>query len=316
MFSVDGNPILVDELHVLEELKRQCNEKGTNLFSTFRPTGTDDIMTNCPFHKEGQERRPSFGISTKNMLCHCFTCGWAGTLYQMISEVFGHYDDGGEFGRKWLSKHFLTFTLESRQPLEFNLSRTNKQHVVAAPGFTEEELDKYRYYHPYMYERGLTDEIIENFDIGFDSINQCITFPVFDIDKTPVFIARRSVKTKFFNYPSGVEKPVYAAERFTSAKYSEAVVCESFFDCLTCWKHGRPAVALMGTGTEYQYNILNTLPVRKYVLAMDADNAGNTATIKLTNKLKNTKILSYLALPPGSDVNDCDSFFDELQEYL
>ena len=315
MFTVNGHPLIADEQEVLEELRRQCNLNGKNLFRVFKPSGKNNIMTNCPFHKGGQERRPSFGVSVDG-LCHCFTCGWAGTIDQMISEVFGYYDDGGAFGRKWLSKNFLTVAVESRKPLELNLSRGEKRQVITAPGFTEEELDRYRYYHPYMYERGLTDEIIEEFDIGFDSDSQCITFPVYYADKTPAFVARRSVKVKFFNYPKGVEKPVYCAERFVSGKYSEAIICESIFNCLTCWKHGRPSMALMGTGTEYQYDVLKKLPVRKYVLAMDPDETGRRAAAKLRKVLSSTKIISYLALPQGKDVNDCDEFFEELQEYF
>ena len=317
MFTVNGNPIVEDELTVLEELRRQCALNGDNLFRVFKPSGKDDIMTNCPFHKNGQERKPSFGISRTAMKCHCFTCGWAGTLDQMISEVFGHYGDGGDFGRRWLSKNFLTVAIESRKPLNLNLSRGARAvSVPPCPGFTEEELDKYRYYHPYMYERGLTNEIIETFDIGFDNDTQCITFPVYHIDSSPAFVARRSVKSKFFNYPEGVEKPVYGAERFVSGEYAEAIICESFFNTLTCWKHNRPSMALIGTGTEYQYEILRNLPVRKYVLAMDPDKAGRRAMEKLKRALQGSKVITYLDIPEGKDVNDCDEFFDELEEYF
>ena len=95
MFSVNGNPLIADEQDVLEELRRQCSLNGNNLFRVFKPSGKDDIMTNCPFHKDGQERKPSFGVSRIDGKCHCFTCGWAGTIDQMISEVFGHYDEIG-----------------------------------------------------------------------------------------------------------------------------------------------------------------------------------------------------------------------------
>ena len=219
MFYVNSNPIIANELDVLEELRRQCILNGHNLFNVFKNTGKEDIMTTCPFHKYGQERKPSFGISKTSMQCHCFTCGWAGTLDSMISEVFGHAEDGGDFGRRWLSKNFLTVEVETRKPLTLNLSRESVQVSSFCPGFSEQELSSYRYYHHYMYKRGLTDEIIEDFDIGFDNATECITFPVYYADKTPAFVARRSVKTKFFNYPEGVEKPVYCAERFVGGKY-------------------------------------------------------------------------------------------------
>ena len=317
MFTVNGNPIVEDELTILEELRRQCTLNGQNLFRVFKPSGKDDIMTNCPFHKGGQERKPSFGISRNDMKCHCFTCGWSGTLDLMISEVFGHSDDNGEFGRRWLSKNFLTVAVEERKPLRLNLSRgARTMSVPSCPGFTEEELDKYRYYHPYMYKRGLTNEIIEAFDIGFDADTECITFPVYHIDSSPAFVARRSVKSKFFNYPEGVEKPVYGAERFVSGEFPEAIICESFFNALTCWKHGRPAVALMGTGTDYQYEVLRSLPVRKYILALDPDKGGRIGSAKLKRALQGTKIISYLDIPEGKDINDCDEVFEQLQEYF
>lgn len=317
MFSVNGNPIVEEELTVLEELRRQCSLNGLNLFRIFRPSGSSDIMTNCPFHKGGQERKPSFGISKSDMRCHCFTCGWSGTLDKMISEVFGYPDDNGSFGRSWLAKNFLTVSIETRKPLQLNLSRTRTDTVVdSCPGFTEEELQKYRFYHPYMYERGLTNEIIEDFDIGFDNDAECITFPVYFPDKTPAFVARRSVKSKFFHYPEGVEKPVYGAERFVSGEYSQAIICESFFNTLTCWKHNCPSMALIGTGTEYQYNVLRNLPVRKYILALDPDDAGRRAMAKLRKALEGTKMISYLDIPKGKDINDCDDIFEQLQEYF
>ena len=75
-------------------------------------------------------------------------------------------------------------------------------------------------------------------------------------------------------------------------------------------------MALIGTGTEYQYDVLRKLPVRKYVLAMDPDDAGRRAMAKLKKALGPTKVITYLAVPLGKDVNDCDEFFEELEEYL
>ena len=85
---------------------------------------------------------------------------------------------------------------------------------------------------------------------------------------------------------------------------------------MTCWKHNRPAVALIGTGTEYQYDVLRKLPVRKYVLAMDPDEAGKKAMVKLKRELCKTKLISYLDIPEGKDVNDCDECFETLNEYF
>ena len=315
MFYVKGAPILEDELQVLYKLRDDCTLAGMSLFHRFRLSGNSDIMTTCPFHKGGQERKPSFGISKVDGTCHCFSCGWAGSLPEMISAVFG-YEDGGAYGDKWLSRNFLSLSVELRKPLQVNMSRQRSRCTTKAPGFTEQELDSYRYIHPYMYERGLTDEIIEEFDIGYDSRTSAITFPCYYADGTPAFIARRSVNTKYFNYPQDAEKPVYAADRFYKQQYDFAVICESVFNALTCWKWGLPAVALLGTGSKEQYSILRNMPVRKFILALDPDDAGRRGAAKLRDALACSKIMTQFDIPEGFDINDLDERVLTLQEFF
>lgn len=315
MFYVKGAPIIADELEVLYKLRDDCLLAGMYLFHRFRQSGSDNIMTTCPFHKGGQERKPSFGISKVDGVCHCFACGWTGSFTEMISAVFG-YDDNGSYGEKWLSRNFLSLSVEMRKPLNLQLSRGVSQRVQRVPGFTEKELDSYRYIHPYMYERGLTDEIIEEFDIGYDARSSAITFPCYYADGFPAFIARRSVKTKYFNYPEDVEKPVYAADRFYRQQYEFAVICESVFNALTCWKWGLPAVALLGTGAQEQYSILRNMPVRKFILGLDPDEAGRKGSAKLRQQLEGSKIITEFDIPEGYDINDLDEKVLELKEFF
>lgn len=310
MFNVNGTPILENEISVIIELKRQLELQGVHLFHVIKDVGKD-IMTTCPFHKNGQERKPSFGIS-KDMICHCFACGWSGMLDDVISLCFG-YDDCGFYGSQWLSKNFVTVSIEQRKPLKLDMDRTK---VLATREYiTEEELASYRYYHPYMYKRGLTNEIIENFDIGFDRNTECITVPVNDLNKNVVFIARRSVNSKFFSYPSGSEKPVYCGDRcMECSPQTPIVVTESVFNTLTCWKFGKPSVALFGTGSRSQYEILKQLPAKKLILALDPDEAGERGTRKLIEHLRGHKILTRLQIPTGKDLNDLDEKILELKE--
>lgn len=315
MFYVKGAPIMADELQVLYKLRDDCTLAGMNLFHRFRLSGSNDIMTTCPFHKGGQERKPSFGISKVDGTCHCFACGWVGSLPEMISAVFGYTDDGA-YGEKWLSRNFLALSVELRKPLAINMSRGVSRMTARAPGFTEKELDSYRYIHPYMYERGLTDELIEEFDIGYDARSTALTFPCYYADGTPAFIARRSVKTKYFNYPEDVEKPVYGAERFYRKEYDFAVICESIFNALTCWKWGLPAVALLGTGAREQYDILRNMPVRKFILGLDPDEAGRKGSKKLRDALGRSKIITEFDIPEGYDINDLDEKVLELKEFF
>ena len=66
---------------------------------------------------------------------------------------------------------------------------------------------------------------------------------------------------------------------------NEIYVCESVFNLYTLNRLGFPTVALLGTGTSKQANILKKLPYRKVVLALDSDEAGEVGCNKLRKKL-------------------------------
>jgi DNA primase len=339
LFKVLDRPILEDEENVLIELRSQLELNGISMFKTINKT-THHLQFNCPFHNNGQELKPSCGITTVDIkqgdklvkagTVHCFACGVTSDLTEMISYCFG-YNDNGVFGIEWLRKNFLTVEYEDRPELKLNLSRDSNKEKPEIEYVSEEELDKYRYFHPYMYQRKLTDEIIEMFDVGYDdcyklknksggeSHLRCITFPIRDITGKTLWIARRCVDTKFFHYPSGVVKPVYGIYELSKVNPypKEVIICESIFNCLTCWVYGKYAVALNGTGNDLQYKQLRELPVRKYILGLDPDKAGYNGRRKLRKALGKSKIITEYEIPVGKDINDLTKEeFDALQELV
>lgn len=320
MIKLQDTIIQTDTQSVLDMLKFDLAQHGVDRFHQFRHNGYN-IQTSCPFHKNGQERKPSFGVNGEIDKCHCFSCGWAGTIEEMISELYG-YQDEGKFGKRWLIKRFNTVEIETRPNIMegFNArnNRFNDRNINRLDNFnnnpvdntyiSDEELDKYRYIHSYMYERGLTDEIIERFDIGYDRERKEITFPIRDIEGRCVFVAGRSVESKFFRLPKGIDKPIYCADKFRAGTYRTAYITESFLNCLTCWKYNKSAMAMIGTGNKKQYEILNRLPVREYILAFDPDEAGRKATERF-KKYVHGKIIKELVYPDNRDINDLQEEF-------
>lgn len=307
MIKIDDALINTDTITMLEVLKDDLALHGINRFFQFRLNG-QNIQTTCPFHKDGQERKPSFGVNGDLNKCHCFACGWSGGIEYMISQLYG-YQDRGKYGKNWLVKHFNSVEVETRPNLMevLNGNSNNNSSIVDSKHnneyIPESLLDSYRYIHPYMYKRGLTDEIIEEFDIGYDKSRNCLTFPILDLDGNCVFVATRNVSNKFFTLPKDLEKPIYQAYRFTSGKYKEAWIVESFLNCLTLWKYGIPSMALIGTGNKHQYDILSKLPVRSYVLAFDPDDAGYKATQRFRRNVKN-KLIKEVVYKDDRDIND------------
>ena len=319
--EVNNHVILDDTQDILIELRKQLELNGVKRFAKFIDSGKN-IQTNCPFHKEGQERKPSFGINKNTGECHCFGCGWSGTLSEMISNCFGK-DDFGVYGNKWLIRNFLSVAVESRPDIDVDFCRRKKITSETKKYISEQELDSYRYTHPYMYKRKLTDEIIDLFDIGYDKSTECITFPNRDINGNCLFIARRSVKTKFFNYPQDVEKPVYGlyecnicAKTIKNWFPNEIIICESMLDSLTCWVYGKYAVALNGTGNENQFKTLRNMPNRKFILATDMDEAGLKARERIRQSLGNKLVTEYVwDINVAKDINDMNKeYFDSLKE--
>lgn len=310
---LNGIPFNCSTLDIVRELQSQLNLNGINLLSKIIDT-PDNVMVSCPYHKDGQERKPSAGIRKSDGLFHCFTCGEIHDMQEVISYCFGHYDDLiGSFGWKWLTKNFLTLEVEERPliPLNFSRNKRNKKNnkitLLNQKNVTQGELEHFRYIHPYMYERKLTDEIIEMFDVGYDKQTDSLTFPVRNIAGDCLFVVRRSVKGKHFNIPKGVEKPVYGIyELYQSVEIEkyDIIVCESIIDALTCWVYGSYAVALNGLGTELQFEQLRKLPCRKLIIATDNDTAGIRARERIKKNVKNKILTQYIFPENRKDVNE------------
>ena len=323
MFEVKGIPILVDDVQILYDLKNEVQQKlGREILRKIKPSG-DNIMICCPMHNEGQERRPSCGISRRRYkdkpagVVHCFTCGYIDSLEGMISKCFGY--EGTSFGENWLLQNYVNAEIYERPDLNLNLSRDN--NIAQVNYISEKELASYRYYHPYMYQRKLNNEVIERYDVGYQKDfkfeyeengiikylppQEVLTFPVKDEKGRCLFVSRRSIKGKTFFLPKDIEKPVYGIYELPK-DCKEVIICESVINALTCVAYGRPAYALFGTGDKNQYETLKRLPVRKYIIGLHPDDAGKKGTEKLKYYLRD-KVLTKLILPKGKDINDLSS---------
>ena len=300
----------------------------------------DYMMIHCPAHSDGNEKHPSCGVLLKEQfrngkrypagLFHCFSCGFAKRLPNALDIILKN-KSVSQTGAEWLREHFPDFEIDGQYSASDDsdslipsgmIAGLNTKYAVdyifsltqPKPDYVpESELATYRYTVPYMYERKLTDELIEKFDIGFDGKwipkgktkpVPCITFPVRDRNGNTLFLCRRSIKGKMFNYPEGVTKPVYGIYELPKDCKS-VVICESCFNALTSWRYGRPAVALLGTGNPYQIQQLKELGVREFILALDPDDAGRKGTVKLKSALRSVALVwEFTGIPEGKDIND------------
>lgn len=265
----------------------------------------DNVICTCPFHKDGKERKPSMNIycgespSIQYGVVHCFTCDYKATLPNFVADVLEL--ETVDQGEKWLLDRFAgDFVEENLELPELALGEsTHPQHIL-----NPEILDRFNYKHPYMYQRGLTDRIIEYFHIGYDKERDAITFPVWDENDDLVAITERSVKTKQFYIPENLEKPVYLLNVVKALHLTRVAICESQLNTLNTWKYGLPAVGLFGTGSSHQLDLLKRSGIRHFILLFDGDEAGRKGATKFKKALGDNFLITDIHMYWGKDVSD------------
>ena len=265
----------------------------------------DNVRVSCPVHKNGQEAKASCEIyigDSEDLVwgaVHCFACGFKGQLFDFIAEVC---DTSVQWAKVWLKTNFTYQIIEGSdiaidEPIVLTKNKKVKSNL------RESILNKFQSWHPYMHYRKLTKEVCSKFNIMYDPESECIVFPVRDKFGNLKFLTRRSITSKKFIIDKDIEKEVYLLDNIIKNKIKEVYVCESQINSLTLESWGYNAIALLGTGTDYQYNVLKTSGIIKYNLCFDGDEAGEKAIKRFIENMPNV-FITIINIPKGKDVND------------
>lgn len=287
---------------VYDILKQVHKETNGRYLNTIIDKG-DNVFIQCPFHSDGKEKHPSCTVFardddkyTDKGITHCFACGISVPLFTLVGHCF---DQDDEFGKEWLVQRYSNIFIEKQTYLpEIQLGKPKETAL------DESILNQFAYFHPYQFQRKLSQEIILKYKVGYDKETDSITFPVWDEHNRLKFITKRSVKTKQFFIPQGVKKPVYLLNFMLKENRDTVFVCESQINALYMNTLGYPAVALIGTGTRDQYEILNKSPIRHYILAFDGDEAGDKGITRFLSNIRKDVFVDVMLLPRGKDCND------------
>lgn len=119
-----------------------------------------NLKARCPFHNE---KTPSFFVSPERDTFHCFGCNKGGDIITFVQEI-----EGIEFPD---ALRILADRAGVEISREDNSSKSEKGRLLAvmaaATDFYQKELEKNAPAKKYLAERGLTDETIRSFKIGF-----------------------------------------------------------------------------------------------------------------------------------------------------
>lgn len=305
MDFIIGNKVITSSINSILYMIRSQLTNG-KLKDIQRQNG-QNIRVSCPNHKhkEGLERHASCNIfadrndkETEYGKAHCFSCGYTASLDEFVNECF---DETGDFGKQWLLENCETSFIST---IDYLPSIDLNHHVIPTEYMDESCLNRYAYYHEYMWERKLSKEIVDLFEVGYDPKRDTLVFPVRNEYGKLVFLTRRSVKSHLFMIPQGVKKPVYLLYYILQNHINSIAVCESQINCLYMWSIGIPSVCLFGTGNDYQYQLLKKSGIRVFNLFFDGDSAGEKGAYRFRKAMPKDVIINTYQLPAGKDVND------------
>lgn len=286
-------------------LRRAQKELSNGKLKHIEDKGRNIVIT-CPVHKGGMETHPSCNVLSvtddpelEAGFTHCFTCGYKASITQLIGDLF---DRDEEFGTEWLCDNFFdTYVseVEYLPPIEIDAPPTNEKEYLE-----ESSLEEYDFYHPYMWQRNLTKEVVDQFRVGYDKSRGAITFPVYDEKHNLVMVTARSVNSKRFYIPTGVDKPVYLLYDIIERGVTKAFVCESQINTLTLRSWGYDSVGLFGTGSYKQLETLKKSGIRNYILCFDGDDAGRKGAERFKKYMGRDVFITDIQMPKGKDIND------------
>ena len=146
--------------------------------------------------------------------------------------------------------------------------------------------------HPYLKERGITEEAARKFGVGVfpgkgGMHGRCV-FPIHNAKGELVAYAGRSIDTTEprYKFPAGFHKSQELFNLHRVAGDLSVVLVEGFVDCMKVSQAGYPCVALMGSTVSPMQERILAETFSEIVVMLDGDETGRTATQTISDRLR------------------------------
>ncbi len=276
---------------------------------------SNDYLCYCPFHSN--RHTSSFSVSREKGAFICFNpaCGEAGTLQELVKRITNktefeamRYISAKESEVLENFDELLAESLEEKPVFqEFPIDTLKKLYTELVS--TKEGKD-------YFESRGINQESMVHFDLGYSKNMDMVTVPVHSPDGTPIGLVGRSIKGKSFKNSTNLPKSKTLFNIHRAKKIGDhVIVVESSFDAIRVHQAGFPNVVatLGGFLSTEQHNLLNR-HFNKITVMTDNDVAGRELGYSICNKLKFKDLLwasfEYGKIYPH-DAKDAGDMTDE-----
>jgi DNA primase len=270
------------------------------------------VVCKCPFHKDGQEAHPSFGVNIEDGGFNCYSCHEKGDIARLLSLLGA--------SRQTIDEELKDIAEELKQVKESNEIKSKHYFSGLDPFRTirpipEVILGVYQWAPTALLDKGFNQKLLEEMEIGYDKINERVTYPLRDaygtlagisggavrkdqFPKYKVYQGGKTVGTRWVTGDFGEwfdkEHPNYTLmnhtmlwnyhnvfDRLMGLSRKEPIyLVEGFKACLWMIQSGfENTVACMGSSlSEHQQRLLHRFTT--IVLCFDNDDAGRKATVK------------------------------------
>ena len=274
-----------------------------------------EISFYCPFHNNTNSPSCSINKETGAWICFNPSCGENGTLVDIVKKIL----DKNDFQaiRYIMADEFQTY--DAFQETLENLF-TDKPEFEE---FSQDVLDKLynelgssNAARDYLKSRGITEDSMHYFKLGYSKNMNMVITPVHSPDGIPVGLVGRSIVDKTFKNSVNLPKNktlfnIHRAKRVGD----HVIIVESNFDAIRVYQAGFPNVVatLGGHISDDNIKLLNRY-FNKITIMTDSDNAGRDLGKNICYKLRNKNLLwasyEYGKIYPH-DAKDAGDMSDE-----
>lgn len=240
--------------------------------------GGKEIAFPCPFDGCDDDKRPSeefhCNIDTKTGQYYCHKCGAKGNLITLKRHF-------GDLPEPALKKS----TTKPAKPKKMNPLRMADNCHRDLP-------DKYR---QYFKERGITDENINKYKLGYGEFygKKWLTIPIIENDQCNLIKLRQlpesSDKPKYRAWPSGGGSAVYGGLELSQSSSDSVLLCGGELDRIIAEQMDFEMPVICGTAGEATFKdewIEKCFKGRREVyICLDNDETGEESTIKIGKRI-------------------------------
>lgn len=240
-----------------------------------------------------EETTPSMSYDKRRNKVHCFGCRVDYDIFNLIGIEYGLDDFQSQFNKAcelYDVKVEQNYTAKPKSVRALKNERESEVSIMDTISYYK-ECEKSVHQTSYFKSRGLSDETIRNYSLGYDVKNQRAIIPV----SREFYLSRSVTDKKFFN-PKGVESVIFNLKGLQT-KNKPVFVVESTFCALSVIQCGGVCIGLNGLNNVSQLiEVIQKYQLTdlKLIVSLDNDEAGRKAAYDLMAKLKEINVQSIV----------------------